>query len=136
MISVELVPVQDVDRTWNLVSHEIVRCLRKAPMEIGAGDIWTNCRSGQWLLIIAHDGAEILGTTVWRFTAHGYFQCVNLVGKRRSEWFQRLIEFATDIAKSNGCRGLFAEGRTGLVHMIKKLDPQAKAVRTIYLREF
>lgn len=135
-MNITLVPVQDVDTIWPRVSESIVNCLRKAPMEIGAGDIWANCRSGQWLLLIAHDGGEIFGTTVWRFAGTGHFECVVLAGKKLDEWFFDVINMATRIAKDNGCRGLGATGRVGLFAPIKKLNPKAKMIRATYALEF
>lgn len=135
-MNIELVGLPDIDRIWAQVAGDIARCLRKAPMEIGAGDIWTKCRSGEWLLIIAHDGEKIYGTTIWRFTTHGYFECVNLVGDRRSEWFPELFDVAEGIAKAGGCRGLIASGRKGLIDMIKKQRPATKVPRSTFLLEF
>lgn len=135
-MNIELVGVPDIDRIWAQVAGDISRCLRRAPMEIGAGDIWTNCRSGQWLLIIAHDGEKIHGTTVWRVTANRYFECVLLVGQRLRAWFEDIINAATAIAKANDCRGLIATGRPNLSIPIKKLNPQAKAIRVTHALEF
>lgn len=135
-MNIELVGLPDIDRIWAQVTDDIARCLRKAPMEIGAGDIWTKCRSGEWLLIIAHDGEKIHGTTVWRFTAQGYFECVLLVGGRRGEWFPDLIEVAEGIAKAHDLRGLAASGRKGLIDMIKKLRPATKVPRSTFVLEF
>lgn len=133
---IDLVSVPDIDRVWSMVATSVAHCLKKAPMEIGAGDIWTNCRSGSWLLIIAHDGQTVIGTTIWRFSANGYFECVLLVGNRFGEWFADLISFAASIAKSNGCHGLTATGRPGLTRQIKKLNPQTKVERVTFAWSF
>lgn len=133
---VELVGVADIDKLWPRVVGDITRCLRKAPMEITAGDIWTHCRSGQWLLIVAHDGADVWGSTIWRFTANGYFECVLMGGHKLKDWFPDLIDKATFIAKAHDCRGLVATGRPGLIAPIKHLDPLAKVARVTYVRDF
>lgn len=135
-MNIDLVGIADVDRLWAMVVPDVARCLRKAPMEIGISDIWIKCRSGEWLLIIAHNGETIQGTSVWRFSANRYFECVIMVGRDMSGWFPSLIDVATTIAKAHDCRGLLATGRTGLIAPIKQLDPQARAVRTTYAREF
>lgn len=135
-MNIELVGVADIDRIWAQVAGDIARCLRKAPMEIGAGDIWTNCRSGLWLLIIAHDGEKIHGTTVWRFTAHGYFECVVMGGNRIKDWFAGLIDKATFIAKAQGCRGLVATGRPEFTSLFKRKLPLAKVCRVTHALEF
>lgn len=135
-MNIDLVGLPDIDRIWEKVADDITRCLRKAPMEIGAGDIWTKCRSGEWLLIVAHDGETIHGTTVWRFTAHGYFLCVVLAGSKMDDWFPQLIGTATAIAKAHDCRGLQATHRPGLSRPIKKLNPMAKVIRVTHALEF
>lgn len=135
-MQIDLVAVPDVDRVWARVVADVLKCLRKVPMEIGAGDIWTNCRSGQWLLIIAHDGETVHGATVWRFTANDLFECVILTGVGLRSWFEPLIEAATAIATSHGCKGLVATGRPELRHPIKKLNPKAKAARMTFHLEF
>lgn len=135
-MQIEVVGLPDIDRRWALVVPDVARCLRKAPMEIGAGDIWIKCRSGEWLLIIAHDGETIRGTSVWRFSANRYFECVIMVGRNLKEWFPSLIEAATTIAKAHDCRGLIATGRPGLSSPIKQLNPQAKAIRVTHALEF
>src|SRR5687768_10229351 len=129
-MNIELVGLADIDKLWSRVVGDIARCLRKAPMEIGAGDIWTNCRSGQWLLIIAHDGEKIHGTTVWRFTANGLFECVILTGHGMKAWLSDLIENATQLAKAHDCRGLVATGREGLFIPFKKINPKVKRPRS------
>lgn len=133
---IDIVGVPDIDRIWVQVAEDVARCLRKAPMEIGAGDIWTNCRSGHWLLIIAHDGEAILGTTVWRFTANRLFECVILTGRDMKSWLPELIEKATNLAKAHDCRGLVATGREGLFIPFKKINPRVKRPRSTYYLEF
>ena len=135
-MNIQLVGVPDIDRIWSQVAEDVARCLRKAPMEIGAGDIWTNCRSGHWLLIIAHEDGKILGTTVWRFTNHGYFECILMVGKRLKLWADLMAEAATNIAKAHRCRGLIASGREGLIVPIKTVCRNARSVRVTLISEF
>jgi hypothetical protein len=135
-MNIQLVGVADIDKLWPRVAGDITRCLRKAPMEITAGDIWTHCRSGQWLLIIAHDGADVWGTTVWRFTANGYFECVCMGGNRLKDWFPGLIDTATFIAKAHDCRGLVATGRPEFSAFFKRHFPQARPERITFLSEF
>ncbi len=134
-MQIDIVGVTDIDRVWPKVIADVVRCLRKAPMEIGPGDIWANCRSGQWLLIIAHDGKEIVGTTVWRFTANHYFECVILTGKSLKDWLPPLIDIATTLAKAHDCRGLVATGRPGLSREINRLNPLTKVARVTFALE-
>jgi len=136
MIQIEIVGLPDIDRRWALVVDDVVRCLRKAPMEIGPGDIWTSCRSGLWLLIIAHDGEKIHGTTVWRFTANHYFECVILTGRNLKGWFPGLINAAEAIAKAHDCCGLIATGRPEFSSFFKKNLPRAKAIRITHALEF
>jgi len=135
-MNIEIVGIADIDRIWAQVAEDVSRCLRKASMEIGAGDIWTRCRSGDWLLIIAHDGEKIHGTTVWRFTSHGFFECVLTVGRRLKSWAQPMADTATNIAKAHGCRGLIASGREGLIVPVKTVCRNARSVRVTLISEF
>lgn len=135
-MNIDIVGVPDIDRIWAKVAQDVARCLRKAPMEIGSGDIWTKCRSGEWLLIIAHDGETIHGTTVWRFTANALFECVILSGREMSSWLGQTIETATTIAKAHDCRGLVATGREGLFVPFKKINPRVRRPRSTYYLEF
>jgi hypothetical protein len=134
-MNIELVGVADIDKLWPRVAGDITRCLRKAPTDVGAGDVWANCRSGQWFMIVAHDDVAIHGTTVWRF-ANGYFECLVLAGSDLSRWLYDLVETATSLAKLNGCRGLIATGRAGFKTLFKKHLPQAKAIRVTHALEF
>lgn len=136
MITIDLVALPDVDRAWAMIADRVAHCLRKAPMELSAGDIWANCRSGQWLLIIAHDGPRVCGTSIWRFAGNGYFDCVLLTGEAMREWAPQLIETAKKIAVPHGCRGLSATGRPTLIHEIKKTLPRTKVVRHTFASEF
>jgi len=135
-MNIQLVGLTDIDRIWAQVAEDISRCLRKAPMEIGAGDIWTNCRSGQWLLIIAHEDGKIYGTTVWRFTANHLFECVILTGRKMKSWLSEIVEAATTIAKAHDCHGLVATGREGLFIPFKAINPRVKRPRSTYYLEF
>jgi hypothetical protein len=92
-MNIQLVGVADIDKLWPRVAGDITRCLRKAPTDVGAGDVWANCRSGQWFMIVAHDDVAIHGTTVWRF-ANGYFECLVLAGSDLSRWLYDLVETA------------------------------------------
>lgn len=135
-MQIEVVGLPDIDRRWALVAEDISRCLRKAEMEIGAGDIWANCRSGQWLLILAHDGERVHGTTVWRFTVNRFFECVLLVGTKMKTWAPALIDAAIMIGKAHDCRGLCATGLPPLIREIQKTLPRAKVVRHTFASEF
>lgn len=135
-MKIELVGVADIDKIWPRVVGDITRCLRKAPMEINAGDIWTNCRSGQWLLIVAHDGADVWGSTVWRFSANGYFECVVMGGHKLETWFPDLVAKAEFIAKAHDCVGLAGTARRGFIDIFKKLRPRTRVARVTYALEF
>lgn len=134
-MNIDLVGLPDIDRIWAQVAGDVAHCLRKAPTDVEAGEVWVKCRSGEWLLIIAHDEGEVFGTTVWRFS-NGYFECLVLAGKRLKGWFPALIDVATAIAKTNECRGLIATGRPEFTSFFERYLPQAKAVRVTHALEF
>lgn len=133
---IDLVSVPDIDRVWPMVAPMVSEGIKRVPSETTMADLWANCRSGQWFLLIAHDGKDMSGVSVWRFTAHGYFDCAFLTGERLDDWISGLITTATVIGKNHQCRGLSATGRTGLLRHLKRHLPAVRTVRATFASEF
>lgn len=137
MTEIDLIRVPDVDRVWRMIGERVSAALDKTEMEISAGDIWAQCRSGQWLLLIAsNEDPQIVGVTVWRFAANQFFDCVLLTGEAMSTWAPALISEAVKIARETGCKGMSATGRPGLIREIQKSLPRTKIVRHTFASEF
>lgn len=132
-MNIELVPVQAIDQVWPLISGMVVHCLQKAPGETSAGELWAGCRSGGLFLFKAETKAGIQGVSIWRFSGHGYFECVVCCGKRADDWFPPMYRMALGIARANGCKGAGGNGRAGFVRLLKKHFPEAKIMRQTFI---
>lgn len=122
-----------VDEVWPSLAPRIAEGLKKTPSETTIGDLWTGCRGGRLFLILAFDEENIKGITAWRLAINGYFECVNIVGKRADLWMKPVCEMGLAIAKNNGCTGIAGSGRTGWIRLMKKLFPTTKVVRQTYV---
>ena len=129
---VDLVAVGDVDAIWQRFSSQVVDCLKRTPNpDYAAGDYWTMCRSGMAYMIVAHDGTDFVGMTVWRFEA-GKFCCLLLVGNSLREWLGSLVVKAGEIGRSGGAESLIASGRKEFGALFRRALPGAKIVRQTY----
>lgn len=131
-MNVELVAVHDVDAVWPRFASEVVNCLDRTPNpDFAAGDYWTMCRSGMAFMVIAHDGKDFVGMTIWRFEA-GKFCCLLLVGSKIRTWLTPLINKAAEIARNGGATSLIASGRVEFGALFKRALPGAKTIRQTY----
>ena len=131
---IEIVAPNDVDKVWPLISEQIVACTVKTPTDMSAGEFWQLCRSGGAYLIIAHDGGTIYSATIWRFQA-GLFTALMMVGHDAGLWFKQLVDFASELSRTNGSTGLAFTGRKGLGHLLKTHLGKANIVRHTYFVE-
>jgi hypothetical protein len=81
-VQIELVRVEDIDQRWPLIVDRVAGCLRKAPSDFSAGDVWTQCRSGNWFLFLAWTRQEVIGYSIWQFTKNSYLACAH-VGRKQ-----------------------------------------------------
>jgi hypothetical protein len=131
-VNIDLVAPADVDRVWPLIRDDVANCLIKTPGGgYAAGDYWTLARSGNIFLIIAHDGADLIASTFWRFE-DDLFVCLMLAGKHFGLWARQVLEFAQAMAPN--CK-LVATGRTGFDRALKKQNIKTTIVRQTYLME-
>lgn len=130
---VELVGVLHIDRIWPLVSKDFVECLNDNYGDCSAGDLWTQCRSGNAFLIVAHENEAIKSASVWRFEnwlKGPVFRCLILTGKDMKDWFDDVRTFCEQIAKDNGATFVW-DGRDGW----GRAFPEAKKIRQTYMME-
>ena len=128
---IELVPQARIDEVWPLVVSGFAACLEKTPTNIGVGEFWQMCRSGNAFLLISSNGSEVISASVWRFEG-AKFTCLLLSGKNSEKWVFELVTTAGIIAKSNGTAKLSASGRVGLGKMLNKNGVVAKVTRQEY----
>lgn len=116
MITAEIVPVEQVDRIWPLVSQRIIDCLEEYDGDCSAGMFWSMCRSGGAFLTVATDGEKVLGTAIWRFEIWGNGSVLrNLitVGEAMETWIDQMTELAEKMKKQGGAKRHVWEGRGG-----------------------
>lgn len=135
-LQIELVSVEDIGGRWPLIVDRVAGCLRKAPSDFSPGDVWTQCRSGNWLLFLAWNGPEVIGYSIWQFTKNGYLACILLAGHDMATWWPGAVEIVTDICEAHGCRGLADTGRPGLIKAVRRSLPQTKIARVTYVSDF
>lgn len=127
MASVEVVQVADVDQWWPLFGARVNECARSLQSNFSAGDLWTMCRTGQAILIVAHDGEKVLGATIWQFETWPDGPVIrNLVtvGEDLGAWQIDMHKAAKDVAIAGGANRFVFDGRNGW----KRLYPAAKTI--------
>ena len=99
--------------------------------DIETGDLWVQCRNGSAFLLIAHDGDEIRGASIWRpdtWQSGRVLRCLALYGHGMTDWIEDMHATAKRIAADCGATSLVAEGRPGW----QKKFPKAKVLRMLY----
>jgi len=129
-MNVQLVPVHFVDQIWPAVSEGFGRSLEYAP-DLSLGYLWTECRSGEAYLFVAHDEAgEVLAASIWRFTVWltgPRFKCLALYGKQMKRWLRPMEDAVRQAAKHGGATALAYEGRPGWKRLFN-----ARQIRAVY----
>jgi hypothetical protein len=99
--------------------------------DIETGDLWVQCRSGEAFLLIAHEGEQILGSSIWipqTWQTGRKLRCLALYGSGMSDWIGDMHEMAKRLAADCGATSLVSEGRPGWA----KIFPKAKVLRALY----
>lgn len=130
-MQVSVVPVLHIDQFWPSLREGFHRSVMKTGGDLTTGDLWVACRSGSAFLIVAHDGDEIRGASIWRpetWQSGKKMRCLALYGAGMKDWIQDMREMAARIAKDCGATSLVSEGRLGW----QKVFPKAKVLRALY----
>ena len=128
---VSLVPVPNIDAIWPHLREGFHRSVMKTGGDIETGDLWVQCRNGSAFLIIAHEGEEIRGASIWRadtWQSGRVLRCLALYGHGFTDWIEDMHATAKRIAADCGATSLVAEGRPGW----QKKFPKAKVLRMLY----
>lgn len=99
--------------------------------DLTTGDLWVACRSGSAFLIVAHEGDEIRGASIWRpetWQSGKKMRCIGLYGSRMIDWIEDMHELVKRLAADCGATSLISEGRLGW----QKTFPKAKVLRALY----
>ena len=130
-MSVSLVPVGSVDQIWPVLREGLQRSLLKTGGDMVPGDLWCAVRSGVAFLIVAHEGNEILGASIWRqetWQSGVKLRCLALYGVGMKSWIGDMKDMAVRIARDCGATSLVSEGRAGW----QKVFPAARVLRLLY----
>jgi hypothetical protein len=130
-MNVSLVPVPNIDAIWPHLREGFHRSVMKTGGDIETGDLWVQCRSGEAFLLIAHEGEQILGSSIWipqTWQTGRKLRCLALYGSGMSDWIGDMHEMAKRLAADCGATSLVSEGRPGWA----KIFPKAKVLRALY----
>lgn len=133
-MEVSLVPVLNVDAFWPSLRDGFQRALMKAGGDLTTGDLWVACRSGSAFLLIAYEGEEIRGASIWRpdtWQTGRKLRCMALYGTKMTDWIADMHGMAKRIAGDCGATSLVSEGRPGWA----KIFPKARMLRALYEEE-
>lgn len=127
-MQVELCPTHLVDAVWLKLQDGFHRAVMKTGGDITPGELWTQARSGNAFLFVAHDGTEIHGASLWRFETWqtgAKFRCLALYGKGMKGWISDMHALVKQAA---GRADLVSEGRVGWPAVF----PKATILRHLY----
>jgi hypothetical protein len=130
-MQVSLLPVTSVDQFWPHLREGFHRAVMKTGGDIETGDLWVKCRSGEAFLLVAHEGEEIRGASVWKpqtWQTGRKLRCLALYGSGMHEWIYEMRDLAARIARDCGATALVSDGRLGW----QKIFPKAKVLRALY----
>jgi hypothetical protein len=130
-MQVSLVPVLNVDQFWPHLREGFHRSVMRTGGDLTTGDLWSQCRNGSAFLLIAHEGEEIRGASIWRpdtWQTGRKLRCLALYGSGMKHWIEDMHGMAKSIAIDCGATSLVSEGRLGW----QRIFPKAKVLRALY----
>ena len=128
-ISVTRVPVAHVDAFWPHVAEGVHRSCVKSGGQLSAGYLWQECRTGNAVLYMVHDGDTLHGASIFAYRdwASGLrYVGLALCGRNAKEWFEILHEKVREDARMGGAVAIVDAARPGM-----KKHYRSKAIRTI-----
>lgn len=137
MLKVELVPVMLVDSVFGRCADGLGKALSKTKSNMDVAYLYQQCRSGDAMLVIAHDGAEtISGAMVLRTENRQGYTAMNTLGlwcssAKAARGAYKLLETKQfELARSCGCKSLVSGARVPAsakaVSAYQRRYPQAK----------
>ncbi len=129
-VNIELVPAPLVDRVWPQISDRVDVACKKTGGDLTSGYLWQECRSGHAFLLIAHEGEEVSGESIWRFEtwqSGPKFRCLSGSGIEKDDWFGLMRAKVEEMARMCGA-SLVYEGRKGW----SRHNPKARVIRILY----
>lgn len=130
-MQLSLLQTGNVDQVWPYLREGFQKALLRTGGDLDTASLWTQCRAGTAFLVIAHDGEEIRGASVWRqeqWQTGSKLRCLALYGAGMKDWIQDMREMAAKIAGDCGATSLVSEGRLGW----QRVFPKARVLRALY----
>lgn len=130
MVKAEVVPVWQVDSTFEHVASGLERSCKRSGGDLTASYLFEQCRSSSALLVVASDDTRIVGAVVLRFenwTGKSVLRTLGLWCSQKGAW-ESLNTKTHEIGKLYGAKSLVAEGRKGW----ERRYPNAKILRQLY----
>jgi hypothetical protein len=134
-MNIAVVGTVDVDRIWPAIAEGINQSSTRSFDAIPAGNLYQMCRSGNAFLIIAHDGKDIKGASIWQFRQvdqKTVFQGLALTGEGFSEWAPAMRDEVRRIAKGGGAVSLVDFGRPGMKKHFEEIGARARVAFVAY----
>lgn len=122
------------DQVWPTFSKKLQKACEKTGGDIGSGELWQMCRSGQAFLIVVHDDNGFKAAIIVQFQrwiSKTVLRCLAIVGEDMDSWLPSVLETVQKMAKDGGATSFVAEGREGWA----KVFPKAKKLRVTYEAE-
>jgi hypothetical protein len=135
MLKCELVPVMLVDSVFGRCAEGFQRAAKKASSDVDAAFLYRECRSGNAMLVIAHDDEVISGALVIRYENWCGKNVMHTLGLWCSAKgaYQLLESKKIELAKMSGATALIAEARASKAGLcgFKRRYPKAKILRYV-----
>jgi hypothetical protein len=137
MSAVSLIAVTNIDAMWPALRGGFHEACLATGGDIDTGDLWVQCRSGAAFLLVAHDGDEVLGASIWRpdtWATGRRLRCLALYGRKARRWIFDMRALVEKLKADTGSIALVAEGRCGPngEPIWQHFFPKAKAIRVLY----
>lgn len=118
MLKCELVPVMLVDNVFARCAEGLQKALSEVRSNMDVDYLYQLCRSGQAMLVITHDGAEVIyGAMVLRTEQRQGYTSMNTLGlwcssaKAARGAYKLLQSKQFELARTCGCRSLVSGAR-------------------------
>lgn len=112
---IRIVPQDEVDDVWPLISDRIIQCAIDLDTDCHPSDLFMRCRAGGAFIFLAEEdgikGAAIACFEKW-FSGTA-FRCLVMVGDDMDAWKPQLIDEAKRFAKMCGATRIAWSGRGG-----------------------
>ena len=135
MLKVELVPVMLVDNVFHKCADGFRIAAKKASSDVDAAYLHQQCRSGNAMLVVAHDDEVVGGALVIRYENWCGKNVMHTLGLWCSAKgaYELLESKKIELARMSGATSMIAEARASKAGLcgFKRRYPKAKILRYV-----